>query len=570
MTTSEIRQKFLDFFEDRGHVIVPSSSLVPEDPSVLFTTAGMQQFKRYYTGELDPMRDFDSLNTASVQKSMRTSDIDEVGDESHLTFFEMLGNFSFGGYFKKDAIKWGYEFIVTDLGLKIDYVSIFGGEDGVPTDEESEKIWKSIDPNIEIRKFGKEDNFWGPTGSEGPCGPTTEIYVDGVEVWNIVFNEYYCQKDGTLEPLKTKGVDTGMGLERLVMVTQGKSTLFDIDTFVELMSLLPKTLDIKKKRVIADHLRGIAFMSSEDILPSNKDRGYVLRKLMRRVIVYSHLDDLQGLAYKILEKVIDQYSEVYPELNSEKVLNAFKAEEEKFGKTLKRGLKELDKVKGLDASAAFRLYESYGLPYEIIKEVAGSKASDLTREAFDEEFKKHQAKSREGSAAKFGGHGLILDTGELKAGDEEELKKVLRLHTATHMLQAAIKEVLGKDVRQDGSDITPERLRFDFTFPRKLTDEEKQKIEDIVNENIKKDLDVWFKEMSYEEAMKLGALSFFKNKYPEIVKVYTVGDKNGNYVFSRELCGGPHVEHTGEIGKFKIAKEQALSSGSRRIRAIVE
>ncbi|MBI2677020.1 MAG: alanine--tRNA ligase [Candidatus Yanofskybacteria bacterium] len=564
MTHQEIRHKFLDFFEKRGHKIVPSSSLLPDDPSVLFTTAGMQQFKPYYTGQADAMKDFGSLNTASIQKAMRTSDIDEVGDKSHLTFFEMLGNFSFGGYWKKEAIEYAYEFLTKELKLEIDYVSVFEGEKDIPADEESEKIWKSVAPGIEIKKMGREDNFWGPTGNEGPCGPTSEIFVNGVEVWNLVFNEYYCHPDGKLEKLKTSGVDTGMGLDRLSTVIQNKKNIFETDLLEPILKLAPLELEEKVKRVIADHSRAIAFLISDEVQPSNKEQGYILRRLMRRIITHNFIAKADlTLMHDIFAKIAEIYGQHYPNLNAGLIINIFDSEKEKFEKTLSHGLKELQKLDKIDAQSAFKLYESYGLPYEIIKELGEKKSEKLTREKFDEEFKKHQELSRAGAEKKFGGHGLLLDTGKLRAGNEQELKKATRLHTATHLLHTALRKILGNEVKQVGSDITAERLRFDFTFPRKLTNEEIKKVEDLVNEVIKKDLPVTKEEMPYEEALKTGALSFFKLKYPPKVNVYSVGD------FSKELCGGPHVSHTGEIGKFSIKKEEAIGAGIRRIRAIV-
>ena len=529
MTHTEIRKQFLDFFEKRGHKIVPSSSLLPDDPSVLLTTAGMQQFKKYYTNpELAP-----ALNVASIQKSMRTSDIDEVGDERHLTFFEMLGNFSFGGYFKKEAIAYAHEFITKEMGLTIDYVTVY------QDDIESYAIWREL--GYTARKMGKEDNWWGPTGDQGPCGPTTEIYVNGIEIWNVVFNEFYQAKDGSRKPLDTPGIDTGMGLERLAMVSQGVENVFETDLFA-----FAKGLPF----VIADHSRAIAFLITDGVLPSNKDQGYVLRRLMRRIIVHKQVD---------FEEIFVKIKQIYTEINLEGVREIFEQEKNKFLKTLDSGLRELKKIHDLDAPKAFRLYESYGLPFEVMHDIEPA----LNRTAFDEEFKKHQAKSREGSVKKFGGHGLILDTGELKAANEEELKKVTRLHTATHMLQAALRKVLGPEVQQDGSDITAERLRFDFKFSRKMTPEEIRQVEDLVNARVGEDLGVNYVELPIEEAKKTGALYFFKEKYPEKVKVYSVGD------FSKEFCGGPHVSHTSEIGQFKILKEESVSTGTRRIRATV-
>lgn len=557
---------------------MPSSSLLPTDPSVLFTTAGMQQFKPYYTGEADAQKDFGSLNTVSIQKCLRTSDIDEVGDESHLTFFEMMGNFSFGGYFKEKAIQLAHEFITKEMGLTVDYVSVFGGEGDILADIESENIWKNIDPNTVIKKFGRVDNFWGPTGDEGPCGPTTEIYVNGIEVWNIVFNQYFQHPDKTLKPLKTPGIDTGMGLERLAMVIQKTASIFETDLLSPIIKLVPPELDERTKRIIADHSRAIAFLISDNVGPSNKEQGYILRRVMRRVINYMAKSDAT-LMHDIFAEIMEIYGRYYPRLNAHAIIFEFDREKEKFGKTLTQGLKELEKISEVDATSAFRLYESYGLPFEIIKDMAKEKAPKLTREAFEEEFKKHQEKSRAGAEKKFGGHGLLLDTGELKAANEAEVKIVTCLHTATHLLHAALRKILGAEVKQAGSDITAERLRFDFTFPRKLTLEEVKKVEDLVNEVIKQDLTVTKEEMTYEEALKTGALSFFKLKYPPKVNVYTVGPelwKNPSSAdssrppFSRELCGGPHVTHTGEIGRFKIKKEEAVAAGVRRIRATLE
>jgi len=431
-----------------------------------------------------------------------------------------------------------------------------------------ERIWKSIDPNIEVRKFGRADNFWGPTGDEGPCGPTTEIYVDGIEIWNIVFNQYYQHKDKSLEPLKTPGIDTGLGLERLVKVVQKVPTVFETDLFQPITGLIPEGVATRTKRIIADHLRAISFLISDDVLPSNKEQGYVLRRLIRRVMVYNHLNGGLFNFPIMFNTVISHYQDFYPELNGKAVSGAFEAESERFKKTLQNGLRELDKTDRLTAESAFKLYESFGLPYEIIKELGGVKAGFLTREDFDVEFKKHQEKSRAGVEKKFGGHGLLLDTGELKAKDQEELDKVLRLHTSTHLLQQALRDVLGPEVHQMGSDITAERTRFDFSFTRKMTPEEIKKVEDIVNAKIKEDLPMQYSELPKEEAEKTGALHFFKAKYPEKVKVYFMG-KDLPSAYSKEFCGGPHVTHTGLIGDFKIVKEEGISSGVRRIRGVV-
>jgi len=598
MSSEELRKKFLAFFQKNGHAIVPSSSLVPDDPSVLLTTAGMQQFKKYFTGELNAEKSFGKKSTVSVQKCFRTSDIEEVGDERHLTFFEMLGNFSFGGYFKKEAIQFAYNFVVKELGLKIDYVTVFAGEAGVPADEESEKIWKSLDSKITVKKFGRADNFWGPTGSEGPCGPTTEIYVNGIEIWNIVFNQYYQQSDKKLEPLPTPGIDTGMGLERLAMVVQGKKNIFETDLFQSFafLSTVGSEDIVRRGRIIADHLRALTFLLADGVRPSNKGVGYILRRLLRRSFIQAKKLSLQQESSEgKIKKIIEQYGEFYTELKreKEKILDEFRIEAEKFNSTLDKGLKEFDrrfpgmqvqtiipgksieffKVGQKVGEDAFDLYQTYGFPIEDIKELLEERFYKFDESEFrkkiDAEFKKHQEVSRAGAEKKFGGHGLLLDTGEIKAKDEVELKKVTRLHTATHLLQSALRQVLGNEVKQMGSDITAERTRFDFTFARKLTPEEIKKTEAVVNEAIEKDLPVAFKEMPKDEAMKTGALFFFKAKYADRVKVYYMGHSIAT-AFSKEFCGGPHVDHTLEVGKFKIAKEEAVSSGVRRIRGVVE
>ena len=551
MQSEEIRRKFLNFFKERGHTIVPSSSLVPEsDPSVLFTTAGMQQFKPYYLGIKDPVVDFGSQNTASVQKSVRTSDIDEVGDERHLTFFEMLGNFSFGGYWKEEAIRYAHEFVTREMKLDIDYVTVFEGEDGVPEDRESEEIWKLIDPNIEVKKFGRADNFWGPTGEEGPCGPTTEIYVNGMEIWNIVLNEFYQNKDKSLRSLDIKGIDTGMGLERLVMVLQNKNNIFDTDLFASSVKVLSSTPspNIRSLRIITDHIRTSAFMIADGVIPSNTDRGYVLRRLLRRSYVHARKI---GAETEVLNAVADliighpSYKGLYNfDLDNRRVVMD---EIEKFKITLESGLKQVEK--GADP---FVLFTSYGFPFELTEEIANEKGIVLDRSKFEQEMKKHQALSRAGAEKKF--------KGGLAGHSEMEVK----YHTTTHLLHQALREVLGKDVFQKGSNITPERLRFDFSFARKMTDEEKKKVEELVNKKIKESLPVSYEDLSLEEAKKKGAVGLFEEKYGDKVRVYKIGD------FSLEFCGGPHVKNTDILGTFKIVKEEAVSLGVRRIKAILK
>lgn len=583
MNSEEIRQKFLDFFEKNNHKIVPSSSLLPTDPSVLLTTAGVQQFKPYYTGQLDPEKDFSARRVASVQKCFRTTDIDDVGDKTHLTFFEMLGNFCFNDYWKKEAIGWNYEFLTQELKISPEriYVSIFQGSDLIPKDEESYHIWhKEISLSKEkIKLAGLEDNFWGPTGNGGPCGPTTEIYVDGVEIWNIVFNEYYCygireqllKGEAKLDKLMTNGIDTGMGLERLVAVINGVEDIYETDLLHPLLSKINKLepqLTDRQARILTDHLRSSIFLIADGIRPMNKEAGYILRRLLRRIMAYQlNFSELVEISTTWVK---EKYGQTYPEAReSDLIAEVMLSEQAKFGKVLKNGLAELKNYPEVTAKEAFYLYESYGLPFELIKEMAPEKSGKLKREEFDDALERHRQLSRAGVEKKFGGHGLILDTGELKAGSKEELEKVIRLHTATHLLQQALRDVLGAEVKQSGSDITAERTRFDFSFSRKMTTEEIKKVEDKVNEMIAKDLPVAFEQMPKDQAMKTGALFYFKEKYPKQVKVYYIGHSIEDS-YSKEFCGGPHVDHTLQIGQFKILKEEAVGAGVRRIRSTVE
>ncbi len=555
---------------------MPSSSLLSDDPSVLLTTAGVQQFKPYYTGQFDSQKDFNSKRIVSIQKCFRTSDIDEVGDGSHLTFFEMLGNFSFGDYGKQEAIKWSYEFITKELGILPDRisVSVFTGDKKTPEDKESYNIWlNNIGINKKkIKKGGAEDNFWGPTGSDGPCGPTTEIYIDGIEIWNIVFNEYVC--DGSredllagrakLKKLAIPGVDTGMGLERLTAVLNNTDSVYATDLFKYLVnSLNDASYSERVEKILADHARGVSFLISDGVRPSNKEAGYVLRRLIRRMISLSPVTSFNHLFGLISEF----YKNIY-KIDAKVILSVVTEEKSKFNKTLGRGFSELDKMDKISAASAFKLYETYGLPFEVIKDVAGKKAAKLSRKDFDREFSKHQEISRAGLEKKFGGHGLMMDTGELKAANKKEAQKVTRLHTATHLLQQALRDVLGDEVRQRGSDITAERTRFDFAFSRRLTDKEIRAVENLVNKKIKEDLPVKFEELTLEEAKKTGALHYFQNKYPARVKVYYVG-RSLKSAYSKEFCGGPHVKNTGEIGKFTILKEEGVGAGLRRIRGDV-
>jgi alanyl-tRNA synthetase len=580
MKSFEIRENFLNFFKKKGHIIVSSSSLIPDDSSVLFTTAGMQQFKPYYLGIKSPY----GPNVTSSQKCFRTSDIDSVGDNSHLTFLEMLGNFSFGGYFKKESIEMAYHFLKDVCGINKGKLSVtvFNGDNEVPKDHESLEIWKKFGfypENNNLKFSGREDNFWGPTGLEGPCGPTTEIYINGTEVWNLVFNEYFMDRNKKLTFLKQKGVDTGMGLERLTMIIQNKNSVFETDLLFPIIQELEKLSSVhyegnlKAYRIIADHVRSSVFLISDGIMPSNIERGYVLRRILRRAIRYGKLlDTKKDFLIPLAQKVIFLYGNFYPEVkeSKDKIVEIIQKEEEKFEKTLEKGLRQFEKIskKDINGEDAFHLYDTYGFPIELTQELAKEKNIKVDYNGFKEAFEKHKEVSRAGVEKKFGGHGLILDTGEIKAKNDKELQVVVRLHTATHLLQAALRKILGDQVKQAGSDITLERTRFDFTFYRKLTKEEVRAVEDLVNEKIKEDLPVKFLTMPLEEAKKTGALSFFKQKYPQIVKIYYIGESLED-AFSKEFCGGPHVKRTSEIGKFKIIKEEAVSSGVRRIRAIV-
>ncbi|MBL7141741.1 alanine--tRNA ligase [Patescibacteria group bacterium] len=598
MRSDNIRKSFLDFFKKKGHQIVPSASLIPADPTALFTSAGMQQFVTYLSGEVEPPYQ----RACSVQKCFRTSDVDEVGDEFHHTFFEMLGNWSFGDYFKKEAVAWALELLVDNYNLSKDklWVSIFkgsaagqAGEKGLPRDNEAEKIWqKNGIPKKKIKEFGLEDNFWGPVGPTGPCGPCSEIYYDRgkdfqqrkcnlpncgpncncgrfVEVWNLVFMEYNKTEKGEYKKLPVQNVDTGAGLERLACVLQNKLSDYETDLFLPLMKEIKKISNSQESeetsraaRIIADHLRGACFLIADGVLPGKEDRGYILRQIIRRAMRFGRLLAMdRKFLIPLAQIVISQYRDVYPELESRRndILTIIQKEEEKFTKTLNQGLKKFKKLvretlkqkkKVLDSKTVFHLYDTYGFPFELTKEMAEEKNLKVDEKAFQKDFEHHREVSRAGAKKKFGGVG---EWGE----------KVAPHHTATHLLHQVLRQVLGEHVQQAGSDLTPERLRFDFTHPKKLTEEEIKKVEEIVNQKIKQGLEVEMEEMPYEQAIKKGALAFFKEKYPKTVKVYSIED------FSKEICAGPHVKNTKEIGEFKIVKEQASGAGVRRIRAVI-
>jgi len=585
MSSKELRENFLNFFARRGHTIVQSSSLIPTDPSVLFTTAGMQQFKRYYLGEKSPYNN----KVATCQKCFRTSDIEEVGDEKHLTFLEMLGNFSFGDYFKKEAIEFAYEFLFKELKLspKNFYVTVFEGDKNVPFDEESFLIWQKIGiPKDKIKKKPRSDNFWGPTDKEGPCGPTTEIHINDVEVWNLVFNEYYQNENGELSPLVQKGVDTGMGLERLAMISQGKPNVFETDLFEPILKKIPISAgNERSKRIIADHIKSAVFLAAEGITPSNIERGYVLRKLLRRVIRYGKLLNFkEEFLISLAKEVIGIYKNIYPEVkrNETDILTVIQNEEEKFSKTLDKGLKflkdNIESYKTFDKAAkeeygkelpfkggfAFYMYETYGFPPELTLEELKKDpqiSKKITEDEFWNHFNKrlaeHQEISRAGAEKKFGGVGK-------EAGYE-----TARLHTATHLLHSALRKILGEHVKQMGSDITPVRLRFDFSHNQKMSSEELEQVEDLVNQKIKEDLIIKKEEMSLKNALESGALAFFKEKYPETVSVYSIFNSKTGEIFSKEICAGPHVDKTSELAHFKIIKEESSGANIRRIKAII-
>ncbi|MDD5251880.1 MAG: alanine--tRNA ligase [Patescibacteria group bacterium] len=618
MTTAEIRAKFLAFFRSKGHAIIPSASLIPEnDPTVLFTTAGMQPLVPYLLGEPHPM----GKRLADCQKCVRTGDIDEVGDNRHCTFFEMLGNWSLGDYFKKEAIEWSFEFLTdAEKGLGLDpqrlYVTVFEGdtETGLGLDEEAAMYWqkafatKNIDAKIGERIFAypKNKNWWGPAGQTGPCGPDTEMFYDTlnmtdrrthapgwgeadechpncdcgryVEIWNDVFMEFNKTTDGKFEPLAQKNVDTGMGLERVAMMLQGVSTVFDIDIFQPIIRAIETKTGcrygespeiIRSIRIIADHLRTATFIIGDQrgVGPSNKDQGYIVRRLIRRAVMSGRKQlGIQGkFTVAIAEEVIKLYGETYPELaaNRERVIRELDAEEEKFTRTLEKGVAEAAKLKTKFADAteisgatAYYLYESFGFPREMTEEEFGKKVNDTE---WADEQKKHQEMSRAGAEQKFAG-GLA---------DHSEIST--KYHTATHLLDAALRQVLGTHVEQRGSNITAERMRFDFSHPAKMTPEEIAAVEKLVNDWIAADYPVRFEMMTVDEAKAAGAIGIFTDKYAGLgnqVKVYLIGDDTRGYI-SKEICGGPHVEHTGQIGSFKIQKEEASSAGIRRIKAVV-
>ncbi len=584
MKAIEIRNKYLNFFKRHGHNVIPSAPLIPEnDPSVLFTTAGMQPLVPYLLGEKHP----EGTRLTDFQKCVRTNDINEVGDNRHLTYFEMLGNWSLGDYFKEESVAMSYEFLTKELGIPAEKISVtcFAGDEDCPKDTVTAECWKKAGlPEERIYFFGKDDNWW-IAGEEGPCGPDTEMFYDTgkekcsegcnpscgcgkyVEIWNNVFMEYLKTSDGKYQKLKQQNVDTGLGLERMAMLLQGKKTPFEIEIFKPVMDKLEeleKVDDIASRRIVAEHLRSSMMIILDGGIPSNVDRGYILRRLIRRMT--RRLRKLQidtNQISTLIDISIDAQKELYPELetNKERIKTVIIEEINKFEKTLERGEREFNKIVNklkaenkdtISGQDLFTLYETYGFPPEVTQDLAEEQGIKIDNTEFDRLFKEHQEKSRMGSEQKF--------KGGLSGNGEMETK----YHTATHLLNAALKQVIGKDVHQKGSNITPERMRFDFSCDHKLTDEEKKQVEDLVNKWINEDLPVTIEEMSKEDAIKSGAECMFIEKYPDIVTVYSIGD------VSKELCGGPHVKNTKVLGTFKIKKEEACSAGVRRIKAILE
>lgn len=588
LTSNELRQAYLSFFKERGHSIIPSASLIPEnDPTVLFTTAGMHPLVPYLLGEKHPS----GARLTNVQKCVRTGDIDAVGNSSHCTFFEMLGNWSLGDYFKKESIAWSYEFLTEVIGISKESlaVTVFEGDEDAERDEESADIWAGLGI-IRDRIFylPKKDNWWGPAGITGPCGPDTEIFYDNgktfcspecnpscrcgkyLEIWNNVFMQYMKTEEGRYIPLKQKNVDTGMGLERTICVLNGLGSVYESDVFkgaIECIESLSnkkygESEDITKAiRIIADHIRTATFIIADGVVPSNVDQGYVLRRLIRRAVRFGRLLELEpNVLSSVANVYIEQYASVYTELVSSKdiIIRELILEEERFNKTLEQGIKEFEKVvfylKGntLNGKTAFRLYDTFGFPIEITEELASEKGLKVDMDGYHNAFKEHQLKSQAGAEQKF------------KGGLQDNSEATTRLHTATHLLHSALIKVLGGKVKQRGSNITAERLRFDFEFSRAMTSEEIEQVEAMVNKAIDDKLDITCNEMSVDDALREGAIGVFTSKYGELVKVYSAGD------FSKEICGGPHSANTGELGKFKIAKEQSSSAGVRRIKAVLE
>ncbi len=590
LTTKELRKLFLQFFTEKGHTVIPSASLIPEnDPTVLFTTAGMHPLVPYLLGAAHPA----GVRLTDVQKCVRTGDIDEVGDSSHLTFFEMLGNWSLGDYFKKESIAWSWEFLTDEKWLGIDknrlYFTCFEGNENAPRDTCSHDRWveMGVDPS-HIFYLGAKHNWWIP-GTSGPCGPDTEIFFDTgkekccencdpscscgkyLEIWNNVFMEYFQPANGPLRPLEKKNVDTGMGLERTVATLQGAESVYDTDAFTNILAKISELSGknyrdnadtVKAFRIVADHIRTATFMLGDPrgVTPSNVDQGYILRRLIRRALRYAmQLGMPENALSQVAQAVVDDYGSVYPELNDnrEHIIKELNTEETRFQRTLTNGMREFARIKDkfengiIDGKSAFRLFDTFGFPIEFTEEMARENGLTVDTDGFRAAFEEHQQKSKAGADHKF------------KGGLAEATEVTAKLHTATHLLNAALRNVLDEGISQKGSNITAERLRFDFNFPRKVTADELRELEKWVQNAIDAGVDITCEEMSVPEAKQNGAIGVFGDKYGERVKVYTMGD------YSCEICGGPHANNTGELGTFKIKKEEASSAGVRRIKAVL-
>ncbi len=589
--SSELRSMFLKFFKDHGHAVISSASVIPEnDPTVLFTTAGMHPLVPYLMGAKHPAGN----RLTDVQKCVRTGDIDDVGDFSHLTFFEMLGNWSLGDYFKEQMIPWSWEFLTSPeyLGLPKERLafSVFAGDADCPRDEESAQLWRNCGvADDHIFFLPKENNWWGPAGITGPCGPDTEMFIITdkepcgpncspacscgryLEIWNDVFMQYNKKADGTFEPLEQKNVDTGMGLERTICVLNGKKSVYETDLFADILKKISELsgkeygsdeMTTRAFRIIADHMRTATFIMGDDrgVSPSNVDQGYVLRRLIRRAVRYGMgIGMPEGFTGEVAKVIIEQYKDVYPELkrNEAFVLEQLSLEESRFARTLKQGNREFEKLVEkvqdgqIDGVSAFHLYDTYGFPVEMTEELARERGLTVDMDGFHDCFRRHQATSQAGAEQRF--KGGLADNSEQSA----------RLHTATHLLHAALRKVLGPEVAQKGSNITAERLRFDFSFGRKMTKEELAEVERLVNEAIESHTPVTCEEMTVAQAKEQGAIGLFESKYGEKVKVYTMGP------YSKEICGGPHAQNTGDLVSFKIKKEESSSAGVRRIKAVI-
>ena len=597
ITTEGLKEMYLRFFTEKGHTVISSASLIPEnDPTVLFTTAGMHPLVPYLLGQKHP----EGTRLTNVQKCVRTGDIDEVGDPSHLTFFEMLGNWSLGDYFKKEAITWSFEFLTDEKWLGIPkeklFFTVFAGDEDAPRDTEAYELWRSVGVEEDhIFFLDKKHNWWGPAGVTGPCGPDTEMFYDSgkpkccpecnpscscgkyLEIWNNVFMQYNKTAEGKYEPLVQCNVDTGMGLERTVGVLQGVKSVYEIDSFAPIIKRIGELCgkeyyntdeeSVRGFRILADHIRTATFMIGDErgILPSNVDQGYILRRLIRRAIRWAmRIGVPDGSLSQVASVVIDTFCGFYRELDAKRsfILEQISLEEERFQRTIRQGIREFDKLmrkfdyvdceKIIDGKSAFRLYDTFGFPIEFTVEMAAERGIPVDVEGFHKAFEAHQKKSQEGAEGRF------------KGGLADNSEKTTRLHTATHLLQAALRKVLGDEVAQKGSNITVERLRFDFSFPRKLTPEELKQVEDLVNEYIRADYEITCEEMTVDEARAQGAIGLFGDRYGERVKVYTMGTA------SKEICGGPHANRTGELVHFTIKKEEASSAGVRRIKAVIE